>query len=299
MLGFPNAKINLGLNIIEKRPDGYHNLLSVMYPVKGLFDVLEISRVDSPQQTDALFEAVLQSGKMPESLPPVYHDLDKLNLGLSGIEIPGNPAENILAKAYNLIDADYNLPPTNIHLHKVIPSGAGLGGGSADAAFAIKMLDEVLEIGLAWGEKHHYARQLGSDCSFFINNKPAFCFERGDQFENIDLDLSAYHLVLVKPPIHVSTADAYAGIKPKAATVSPEDIVKTYVSEWRLQLVNDFEETVFAKHPQIATIKDELYRLGATYACMSGSGSSVFGIFEVAPKPDGMFSDCFIWQGKL
>ncbi len=299
MLVFPNAKINLGLNIIEKRPDGYHNLLSVFYPVKRLFDVLEVVKAQDFKGEGELYNAINHSGKGVEPFPIEYTEAGKISIALTGIDIPGNAADNLLVKAYNLIDADYNLEPVKVHLHKVIPTGAGLGGGSADAAFFISALDEVLEIGLAWGEKHHYARQLGSDCSFFVTNRPAFCFERGDQFELIDLDLSAYHLALIKPPIHVSTAEAYGGIKPKAANASPEDIIKLPITEWKGQLVNDFEETVFAVHPAIKAIKDELYALGAVYACMSGSGSTVLGIFEKEPALNSIFDNCFVWTGKL
>lgn len=195
MLSFPNIKINLGLNIIEKRPDGFHNLMSVFYPVKSVFDVLEIVKDEEKQPTGELFDAVTHSGKAIQPVDVNYTTYGKVKLAITGLDIPGDSADNLLVKAYNLIDADYDLAPVKVHLHKVIPTGAGLGGGSADAAFFINALNEVLEIGLAWGEKHHYAKQLGSDCSFFIANRPAFCFERGDQFESVLLDLSGWHLV--------------------------------------------------------------------------------------------------------
>jgi 4-diphosphocytidyl-2-C-methyl-D-erythritol kinase len=299
MLSFPNIKINLGLNIIEKRPDGFHNLMSVFYPVKSVFDVLEIVKDEENQPTGELFDAVTISGKAIQPADVNYTTYGKIKLAITGLDIPGDSADNLLVKAYNLIDADYDLVPVKVHIHKVIPTGAGLGGGSADAAFFINALNEVLEIGLAWGEKHHYAKQLGSDCSFFITNRPAFCFERGDQFEGITLDLSGWHLVLVKPLVHVSTADAYAGITPKPAAESPEDIVALPVSEWKDKLVNDFEETVFAKYPEIAAIKSELYSMGATYACMSGSGATVFALFENAPDLSDKFANCFVHTSKL
>ena len=299
MLSFPNIKINLGLNIIEKRPDGFHNLMSVFYPDKSVFDVLEIVKDEENQPTGELFNAVTLSGKAIQPADVNYTAYGKIKLAITGLDIPGDSADNLLVRAYNLIDADYDLAPVKVHLHKVIPTGAGLGGGSADAAFFINTLNEVLEIGLAWGEKHHYAKQLGSDCSFFITNRPAFCFERGDQFEGITLDLSGWHLVLVKPPVHVSTADAYAGITPKPAVESPEDIVALPVSEWKDKLVNDFEETVFAKYPEIAAIKSELYTMGATYACMSGSGATVFALFENAPDLSDKFANCFVHTSKL
>lgn len=299
MLAFPNIKINLGLNIIEKRADGYHNLVSVFYPVKGLFDVLEVVKDEENKTTGELYDAVSHSGKgiLPQEV--TYTQYGKIKLAITGVEIPGDAADNLLVKAYNLIDEQYDLPPVKVHLHKVIPTGAGLGGGSADAAFFINLLNDVLEIGLAWGEKHHFARMLGSDCSFFITNRPAFCFERGDQFEGVDLDLSNWNLVLVKPPVHVSTADAYAGITPKPAAESPEDIVALPVAEWKGKLINDFEESVFAKYPEIAAIKQELYAMGATYACMSGSGATVFALFENMPELNNKFTDCFVWSGKL
>ncbi len=299
MLSFPNIKINLGLNIIEKRPDGFHNLMSVFYPVKSVFDVLEVVKDEENQPTGELYNAVTHSGKgfLPAEIN--YTQYGKIKLAITGLDIPGDASDNLLVKAYNLIDADYSLAPVKVHLHKVIPTGAGLGGGSADAAFFINVLNEVLEIGLAWGEKHHYAKQLGSDCSFFIANRPAFCFERGDQFESVLLDLSGWDIVLVKPPVHVSTADAYAGITPKAAAESPEDIVALPVEEWKDKLVNDFEETVFAKYPEIAAIKTELYTMGATYACMSGSGATVFALFKNAPDLSNKFANCFVHTGKL
>lgn len=299
MLAFPNVKINLGLNIIEKRADGYHNLLSVFYPVKGLFDVLELHIDKGGEPAGELYTTLQQSGKLVSPQPIEYTPYGKIKLAITGIEIPGSQADNLLVKAYNLIDADYGLAPVKVHLHKVIPTGAGLGGGSADAAFFIKLLNEVLEIGLAWGEQHHYAKQLGSDCSFFITNRPAFCFNRGDEFEGIDLDLSGWYLALVKPPVHVSTADAYAGITPKAAALSPEDGVALPVSQWKDALVNDFEASVFSKHPEIEAVKTLLYANGATYAAMSGSGATVFALFEDKPKLDKGFENCFVWCEKL
>lgn len=299
MLSFPNIKINLGLNIIEKRPDGYHNLLSVFYPVKSLFDVLEVVKDEENQISGELYDAVTLSGKGILPADVDYNQYGKVKLAITGLDIPGDASDNLLVKAYNLIDADYNLDPVKVHLHKVIPTGAGLGGGSADAAFFINLLNDVLEIGLAWGEKHHYAKQLGSDCSFFIANRPAFCFERGDEFESILLDLSGWDIVLVKPPVHVSTADAYAGITPEAAVESPEDIVALPVEEWKDKLVNDFEDTVFAKYPEIAAIKTELYSMGATYVSMSGSGATVFALFKNAPDLTGKFTNCFVHTGKL
>ncbi|WP_299286576.1 4-(cytidine 5'-diphospho)-2-C-methyl-D-erythritol kinase [uncultured Mucilaginibacter sp.] len=253
MIVFPNAKINIGLNVVERRADGYHNLETVFYPI---------------QIKDAL-EVVLS---------------DKLRFTSSGIAIPGNANDNLCLKAYHLIKKDYDLPPVNIHLHKNIPIGAGLGGGSADAGFFIKLLNEVCEIGLSVDAMENYARQLGADCAFFIGNKPVFASEKGDQFEPLELDLSAYHLVLVMPPVHVSTAEAYGGVRPKASENNLKSALKLPVEEWKALVKNDFEKTVFQHHPKIMQVKEALYQQGAIYAAMSGSGASVFGIFN--KKPD-------------
>ncbi len=253
MIVFPNAKINIGLNVVERRADGYHNLETVFYPVK-IKDALEI---------------VLS---------------DELKITSSGISIPGNPTNNLCLKAYHLIKKDYDLPPVNIHLHKNIPIGAGLGGGSADAGFFIKLLNEVCEIGLSTAAMENYARQLGADCAFFIGNKPVFAFEKGDQFEQIELGLSAYHLVLVMPPIHVSTAEAYAGVQPKVSEFDLRSTLKLPAEKWKGLVENDFERSVFQHQPEIKAIKEALYQRGAIYASMSGSGASVFGIFS--KKPD-------------
>lgn len=255
MLTFPNAKINIGLNIIEKRGDGFHNIESVFYPIE-LKDALEVARDKDAGSTGIRFSS-------------------------SGIPIPGSSHENLCVKAYDLISKDYPLPPVKAHLHKAIPIGAGLGGGSADAAFFIKLLNDHFELGLAWGELHHYARQLGSDCSFFITNKPAFAEGRGDTYERIDLDLSKYFIAVVYPNIHIGTAEAYSGVKPKKPSYSLEQtILEKPVEEWKEIVHNDFEDSVFVKYPAIRSIKEKLYDRGALYASMSGSGSSVYGIFE-------------------
>lgn len=253
MIVFPNAKINIGLNVINKRADGYHNLETVFYPVK-IHDALEV---------------VLS---------------DQLSFTSSGINIPGNPENNLCLKAYQLIKTDYDLSPVSIHLHKNIPIGAGLGGGSADCGFFIKLLNELCQLGLSAETMQNYARKIGADCAFFINNKPVFAFEKGDQFENIDLDFAAYYLVLVMPPVHVSTAEAYGGVQPKSAEFNLESALKFPIQEWKNRIKNDFELSVFQHHPQILLVKEALYENGALYAAMSGSGASVFGIFS--KKPD-------------
>src|ERR1035437_871928 len=197
MVSFPNAKINIGLNIIEKRDDGYHNIQSAFYPV-ALCDAMEV--IEHNNNTS-----------------------ERITFSFSGIEIPGNANDNLCWYAYHLIAADYSLPNVKIHLHKHIPIGAGLGGGSSDAAFFIRLLNEKFDLGLAWGEMPHYAKQLGSDCSFFVSNKPAFVEGKGDAFESIKLDLSNYYITLIYPNIHIDTAKAYSCVKPKKSVRSLEN----------------------------------------------------------------------------
>ena len=253
MIVFPNAKINIGLNITARRPDGYHDIETVFYPIR-IYDALE-------------------------ALPGT-----ELTFQSSGLDIPGKIQDNLCSKAYHLIKNNYNLPPINIHLHKHIPIGAGLGGGSADAAFFVRLIDQQFNLGLSTNQKLSYARQLGADCAFFIESKPVFAFEKGDQFETIKLDLSKYHLVLVMPPTHVSTSEAYRGVKPADVKYSLYELVSEPVKEWKSFIKNDFEESVFKNHPVIRGVKAALYEAGALYASMSGSGASVFGIFNEKPN---------------
>lgn len=252
MLIFPNAKINIGLNIINRRDDGYHNLETVFYPI-NIKDALEIVVTDK-----LIFES-------------------------SGLEIPGRTEDNLCIKGYHLLKNDFDLPPVKIHLHKNIPIGAGLGGGSADAAFFIRLVNQNFNLGLNDEQMIGYARQLGADCAFFIQNKPVFAFEKGDEFEPIRLDLSKYKIVLVMPPVHVSTAEAYRGVKPEPVNESLMDLIYEPISEWKKFIKNDFEASVFKNHPEIRGVKAALYEAGAIYASMSGSGASVFGIFEDTP----------------
>ncbi len=252
MIIFPNAKINIGLNIINRRADGYHNLETIFYPIK-INDALEIIKAD------------------------------ELSFQSSGMEIPGREEDNLCIKGYHLLKKDFDLPPVKIHLHKHIPIGAGLGGGSADAAFFIKLLNQFINLELTDDRMMEYARRLGADCAFFIQNKPVFAFDRGDEFEPIKLDLCKYKIVLVMPPVHVSTAEAYSGVKPAPVRQSLMELIYTPVAEWKKHIKNDFEESVFKNHPSIRGIKAALYEAGALYASMSGSGASVFGIFDEAP----------------
>lgn len=249
MLAFANAKINLGLNLTEKRSDGYHNLETVFYPIK-INDVVEII------------------------------DAEETSCIIKGIDIPGDAADNICVKAFKQLQADFNLPNQQIILLKNIPVGAGLGGGSADAAFLIKLVNDKFNLGLSIAQMQAYARALGADCAFFIENKSVFALGKGDEFENLTIDLSSYFMVLVKPHIHVSTAEAYRNVKVQQPVVSLKELIHLPLTEWKDKVNNDFEPSVFEKYPEIDEIKTQLYAAGATFALMSGSGSSVFAIFE-------------------
>jgi 4-diphosphocytidyl-2-C-methyl-D-erythritol kinase len=272
MITFPNAKINLGLHITEKRSDGFHNIESVFYPI-GLSDVLELKPAEG------------KSG---------------VRFSSSGISIPGDTASNLCVKAYELIRRDYPMPEITVHLLKNIPVGAGLGGGSSDAAFFIRLLNDSLDLGLAWGEMHHYAKQLGSDCSFFLGNRPAMVTGRGDEMESLNFSLKGFHLLLVCPPIHISTAEAYALVKPgKSAINLEETIITEPPSSWKNRVVNDFEKSIFPKYAEIEAIKKKIYDLGAVYASMTGSGAAVYGLFEKQVRTENEFGNSFVWQGLL
>jgi 4-diphosphocytidyl-2-C-methyl-D-erythritol kinase len=249
---FPNAKINLGLNITERRTDGFHNIESIFVPILWR-DELEI--IESNQTSFAS----------------------------SGIVIPGNAADNLCLKAYYLLKSEHDLPSVRIHLKKNIPIGAGLGGGSSDAAFVIKGLNELFQIGLTVSQMQNFARKLGSDCAFFIQNKPVFAFGKGDEFEDINLELKDKFIVLVYPNEHISTAMAYSGVKPKFPQYSLKSIIEMPMKDWREFMINDFETSIFKQVPRLLKIKQELYAAGAIYAAMSGSGSTLFGIFDSNP----------------
>ena len=274
MITFPNAKINLGLNIIEKRPDGYHNLETIFYPI-NLQDALEVTRRENGG--------------------------DECTLHISGALLEGEPEDNLVVKAYKLLKKDYpEMLPIDIHMFKHIPAGAGLGGGSSDAAHMIKLLNDKFSLGLTTEQMEEYAAQLGADCAFFVQNRPVFATGIGNVFEPIELSLKGYHIILIKPDIFVSTRDAFAEIKPVRPTVSLKEIVKQPIETWKDSMKNDFEDSVFKKFPEIAAIKDELYDLGAVYAAMSGSGSSVFGIFkEPIENVEDKFCGCFCRQRAL
>lgn len=277
MLTFPNAKINIGLNITEKRSDGFHNIESVFYPVEWC-DALEII----PNQEADTKNAVFQS---------------------SGLAIPGNESSNLCLKAWNLLQDRIGVPPI-IHLHKVIPMGAGLGGGSADGAFTLKMLNEVYELKLNNDELKDFARKLGSDCAFFIENRPVFCFNKGDEFEDFTLDLKGKFVVLVNPDIHISTAEAYSGVSPQKPQIALKTALSQPISTWKEVVKNDFEEKLLLKYPTIAAVKEKLYQAGAIYASMTGSGSTVYGIFDNESECQTIdlkssFPSFAMWQGTL
>lgn len=252
MIVFPNAKINIGLNVVSKRDDGYHNLETIFFPVK-LADALE------------------------------FAEAEETSLSTSGIQMHGDPEQNLVLKAFRLLQSDFNLPQLQFHLHKVIPFGAGLGGGSSDAAFTLKMLNDYFNLELTQQKLESYAAQIGADCPFFILNKPIFATGIGNKFHNIELNLADYGVIILKPDISVSTPEAYKNIIPRNPKFRLTEIIKTPVSDWKNLIVNDFEKSVFAKYPQIAELKQLLYDLGAEYASMSGSGSAVFGIFRHLP----------------
>jgi 4-diphosphocytidyl-2-C-methyl-D-erythritol kinase len=253
---YPNCKINLGLRILEKRADGYHNLETIFYPIP-LSDILEI--IENPD---------------PENSP-------NFPLSTSGLPIQGTPSSNLCVKAYKLLKKDFpKLPWVRVHIHKVIPIGAGLGGGSSNGAFALTTYNQVFNLGITDEKLAAYAAELGSDCPFFISNKPSYAKGRGELLEPIQLDLSAYTFVVVNPGIYINTGDAFRDIKPAFPEKSLTYIIKAPLERWKDELVNDFEIPIFKKHPDIAAIKDDLYVAGALYASMSGSGSTVFGIFR-------------------
>jgi 4-diphosphocytidyl-2-C-methyl-D-erythritol kinase len=257
MIGFPHAKINLGLSVIAKRSDGFHDLESVFYPIP-LRDVLEIIPAKST------------------------------TLNLSGAALAGDQSENLVSRAMKLLQKDFpQISSVDIFLYKGIPSGAGLGGGSSDAAGMLHLLNQFFSLNIDPELLRGYALQLGSDCVFFLQSSPCYVSGRGEKLEPVDIDLSAYSLLLVHPGIAVSTAWAYGRIKPAKAKHKVKDLIREPVQQWRHRLTNDFEPVVFEQHPELLLLKQQLYDAGALYAAMTGSGSSLFGIFEKHGLPSG------------
>ena len=279
MITFPCAKINLGLNIVEKRADGYHNLETVFYPIP-LYDALEIKH-------------------MGEEFPSLV-DCD---LKVTGNIVDCNEADNLVIKAYNLLAKDYKLPRVHAHLFKYIPSQAGLGGGSSDAAYMIRLIDERFRLNIGKAEMERYAAKLGADCAFFISSEPVFATGIGNVFspiKGIRETLKGYYITIIKPNVAVSTKEAYANIIPQKPKICCRDIIKQPIETWRDLLVNDFEESVFKLHPEVENIKNKLYEQGAIYAAMSGSGSSLFAIFKTEPQHlDSCFTDCFTFSAQI
>ncbi len=268
MIAFPVCKINLGLSIISKRADGYHNLETCFYPVDWC-DILEV-------------------------IPS-----DVVSFSNSGIAIPGDEKSNLCLRAYQLLSKDFNLPSVKIHLHKIIPMGAGLGGGSSDGAKTLQLLNTVFQLNLSINQLLKYASQLGSDCSFFLYDRPMLGSGKGEVLTETSFSLKDYFLVLVKPPVHVSTQQAYANVIPQAPVMPLEDVLRLPIVQWKAHLKNDFEDSVFKVQPIISEIKEQLYSQGAVYASMSGSGSSVFGIFEKPKHLKEDFSGMDYWEGVL
>ncbi len=277
MITFPIAKINLGLNVVERRPDGYHNLQTVFYPVQ-IKDALEVQKMD-------------------DGFPSEY-DCD---LKVTNMIIDGDEQKNLVVKAYNLIKSDFpTLSRMHAHLWKGIPSQAGMGGGSSDCAYMIKAVNELAALGMSDEQMIDYAARLGADCAFFIKSKPCYAEGIGEKMQPIDLDLNGWYIVVVRPDIPVSTKEAFSLIKPHYPKVNPRETVMKPVEQWKDELVNDFEESVFAQYPAIGEVKEQLYKMGATYAAMSGSGSALYGLFREKPHDlEEHFPDMFYYSGRL
>jgi 4-diphosphocytidyl-2-C-methyl-D-erythritol kinase len=271
MISFPNCKINIGLNIVGKRADGYHNIETVFYPLT-LCDALEVLPVTNSHTNDQFI--------------------------MEGMKFDGGAEENLCMKALRLMQKEVTIPPVKIVLMKKIPVGAGLGGGSSDAAFTLKMINTLYNAGNTDEQLVRMSSILGSDCAFFILNKPVFACGKGDQMTPVSLSLAKHTIVIVKPPVYVGTAEAYSGTTPTVPDRSLNELIQLPVSEWRDVIKNDFEETIFPNHPEIAAIKQKLYDMGAIYASMSGSGSSVFGLFKEPIKAPEAFPGCFYHEEK-
>lgn len=272
MIQHPCAKINLGLNVVSKRPDGYHNLETVFYPI-NIKDEICIETI--PDNTTTCYEC---------------------SLSIKGINIDGDLQQNLIVKAYNLVKQHYtNIPKIRVKLTKNIPTQAGMGGGSADCAYTIKMLNDLFNLKMSINEMQEMAAKLGADCPFFINPTPSFATGIGEVLTPVDVNLSQYKIVIVKPAIMISTKEAFANITPKEPEKCCRDIIKQPIETWKEELVNDFEQSISNIHPEIIKIKNKLYELGAIYVSMTGSGSALYGIFK--DNPDNLynaFNNCFI-----
>ena len=263
MIYFPNAKINIGLHILNKRDDGFHNIESCFYPIPW-FDVLEINKSE------------------------------KLSFISRGIEIPGESENNLCLQAYQLIKNDFDIPPVAIHLQKLIPIGAGMGGGSADAAFTLKGLNDLFDLNISNEKLESYAKQLGSDCAFFIQNKPVLAINKGDEFKPININLENKFLVAIYPNTHISTKEAYSNTSLNETKTPLTRLLSSPTNLWQNTIENDFENSIFPSHKHLEDIKNQLINNGAFYSSMTGSGSTVFGLFHTPPKSEGLFSNSFI-----
>ncbi len=277
MITFPIAKINLGLNVVERRPDGYHNLETVFYPVSGISDALELTIMN-----------------------PHFPSTVDCDIKVSNLVVEGDEQRNLVVRAYQLLKQDFHqMPRVHAHLYKGIPTQAGMGGGSSDCAYAIRLLNEMFTLGLSDQQMIDYAARLGADCPFFILSRPVYAEGIGERMQAIDLDLSDYYIAVVRPDIPVSTREAFSLIKPQQPSKCCRVIVSQPIETWREQLTNDFEQSVFALHPEIGAIKDRLYSLGAVYAAMSGSGSAVFGLFRDEVNIGAYYPDAFTYCGRI
>lgn len=269
MLLYPNCKINLGLNVLRRRSDGYHELETLFYPVNA---------------TEAI----------------VIEPSDLFSFKVEGITIDGDLKDNLCVKAWNLISSRYELTPVSITLYKYLPMGAGLGGGSSDAAYVIKGINQLFDLGMAEVEMAEIAATIGSDAPFFIYNKPMLATGRGEVLEPIDFSLSGYHIRLIKPSFGISTKEAYSGITPSDEnSLSVKQILELPIREWQGLLKNDFERHLFERYPELAQIKEDFIKQGAVYAAMSGSGSTIFGLFDNTPNPCFAKPGYWCWTGQL
>lgn len=273
MLLLPNCKINIGLNIVSKRSDGYHNLETVFFPIP-LRDNLEFKEIEN------------------EDVP--------YRLVSGGVPIEGKPEDNLIVKVYLDMKAEFNLPALELSLYKNIPMGAGLGGGSSDAAAIMKGLNEAYDLQLSTEDMEKRLAKFGADCPFFVRNKPAYATGIGDELTNCNVSLKDKFIVLVKPDVFVSTKEAYAHVTPKAPAIPLAEAIESPIETWKEQIVNDFEQSVFPFHPELPAIKQTLYDMGAVYASMSGSGSTMYGIFNrPTPEANEVFDKCFVYTKKL
>lgn len=271
MVIFPGAKINIGLNITAKRSDGYHDLESIFFPIP-LSDILEINKST------------------------------QFSIDFSGLPIAGTPEDNLILKAYRLIAERYKIGPVKIHLHKIVPMGAGLGGGSADGAATLVLLNSLFELNISTTDLEKMAQLLGSDCPFFIRNRTAYAKGTGNDLQLVDLNLEDYWIQLINPGIHVSTKLAFSQITPSESNFSMRETILSPMDKWKEKLINDFEAGIFAQHPAIETVKTALYANGAVYASMTGTGSSVYGLFNKKPQSllhAAAFSSYYEWISSL